>query len=65
MNPELTRLNMWAEGMTEVWKNLKVVFVDGLEGSGAAGTIKLLPLPWNSLWGSSTSGAVETGGEKR
>ncbi len=62
LNPELTRLNMWAEGMTEVWKNLKVVFVDGLEGSGAAGTIKLLPLPWGSLFGQS---AVEAGGEKR
>jgi membrane protease subunit HflK len=43
LNPELTRLNMWAEGMTEVWKKLKVVFVEGLDGGN--GTLKVLPLP--------------------
>jgi membrane protease subunit HflK len=42
LNPELTRLNMWAESMTEVWKKLKVVFVEGL--SDADGTLKVLPL---------------------
>jgi membrane protease subunit HflK len=46
LNPELTRLNMWAEGMTEVWKKLKVVFVEGLnDTNGANGTLKVLPLP--------------------
>jgi membrane protease subunit HflK len=56
LNPELTRLNMWAEGMTEVWKNLKVVFVEGLSetggfdmtggfDSGTGGVLKVLPLP--------------------
>ncbi|MDR1648753.1 MAG: FtsH protease activity modulator HflK [Synergistaceae bacterium] len=47
LNPELTRLNMWAEGMTEVWKKLNVVFVEGLSESGGpngAGTLKVLPL---------------------
>ena len=53
LNPELTRLNMWAEGMTEVWRNFRVVFIDGLEGTASGGTLKLLPLPWNSLFGPS------------
>jgi membrane protease subunit HflK len=48
LNPELTRLNMWAEGMTEVWKKLKVVFVEGL--SDAGGTLKVLPLPPDVLY---------------
>lgn len=70
LNPELTRLNMWAEGMTEVWKNLRVVFVDGLEGAGAGGTLKLLPLTWDSLFGqplggTGDSGSDESGGGKR
>lgn len=42
LNPELTRLNMWAEGMTGVWEKLKVVFVEGLNDDG--GTLKMLPL---------------------
>ncbi|NLL36806.1 MAG: FtsH protease activity modulator HflK [Fretibacterium sp.] len=46
LNPELTRLNMWAEGMAEVWSRLKVVFVDGL--GAESGTVKLLPLPMKS-----------------
>ena len=66
LNPELTRLNMWAEGMTEVWRNLRVVFVDGLEGSG--GTLKLLPLAWDSFFGQppgeSGEGAERPGGAK-
>jgi membrane protease subunit HflK len=48
LNPELTRLNMWAEGMTEVWKKLKVVFVEGLNDS--SGTLKVLPLPPEALY---------------
>jgi membrane protease subunit HflK len=47
LNPELTRLNMWAEGMTEVWKKLRVVFVEGLNESGA---MKLLPLSPEALY---------------
>ncbi len=70
LNPELTRLNMWAEGMTEVWRDLRVVFVDGLEGAGDGGTLKLLPLTWNALFGPSLGGAerdgtAETGGAGR
>jgi membrane protease subunit HflK len=48
LNPELTRLNMWAEGMTEVWRKLKVVFVEGL--SDAQGTLKVLPLPPEAIY---------------
>jgi membrane protease subunit HflK len=48
LNPELTRLNMWAEGMTEVWRKLKVVFVEGL--SDANGTLKVLPLPPDAVY---------------
>jgi membrane protease subunit HflK len=48
LNPELTRLNMWAEGMTEVWKKLKVVFVEGL--GEADGTLKVLPLLPDALY---------------
>ncbi len=44
LNPELTRLNMWAEGMAEVWQKLNVVFVEGLEGSDGNGMLKVLPL---------------------
>ena len=66
LNPKLTRLNMWAEGMTEVWRNLRVVFVDGLEGSG--GTLKLLPLAWDSFFGQPPGepgeGAERPGGAK-
>jgi membrane protease subunit HflK len=47
-NPDLTRLNMWAEGMTEVWKKLKVVFVEGL--NNADGTLKVLPLPTGAVF---------------
>ncbi|MDR2137269.1 MAG: FtsH protease activity modulator HflK [Synergistaceae bacterium] len=47
-NPDLTRLNMWAEGMTEVWKKLKVVFVEGL--GDADGTLKVLPLPTDAVY---------------
>jgi membrane protease subunit HflK len=43
LNPDLTRLNMWADGMTEVWQKLRVVFVEGLGEAG--GTLKVLPLP--------------------
>jgi membrane protease subunit HflK len=55
LNPELTRLNMWAEGMTEVWKKLKVVFVEGLSDAGdsagaASGVLKVLPLPPEALY---------------
>ena len=42
LNPELTRLNMWAEGMTEVWEKLRVVFVEGLGDNN--GALKVLPL---------------------
>lgn len=48
LNPELTRLNMWAEGMTEVWKKLNVVFVEGL--NDADGTLKILPLQPDVLY---------------
>ncbi|MDR1741196.1 MAG: FtsH protease activity modulator HflK [Synergistaceae bacterium] len=41
-NKELTLLNMWAEGMGDVWKRLSVVFVDK---AGGDGVLKLLPLP--------------------
>jgi membrane protease subunit HflK len=47
-NPDLTRLNMWAEGMTEVWKKLRVVFVEGL--NDADGTLKILPLPTDAVF---------------
>jgi membrane protease subunit HflK len=57
-NPELTRLNIWAEGMTEVWKKLKVVFVEGL--SDADGTLKVLPLPTGALF-PSPSPSPQTG----
>lgn len=50
MNPELTRLNIWTEGMTEVWSNLRVVFVDGLT-DGAGNTLKVLPLPGGESFG--------------
>jgi len=43
LNPNLTLLNMWADGMTGVWRKLKVVFVEGLGEAG--GTLKVLPLP--------------------
>jgi membrane protease subunit HflK len=43
LNPDLTRLNLWAEGMADVWKKLKVVFVEGLEGQ-EGGALKVLPL---------------------
>ena len=42
LNPNLTLLNMWADGMTGVWRKLKVVFVEGLGEAG--GTLKILPL---------------------
>ena len=48
LNPGLTRLNMWADGMTDVWKKLRVVFVDGL--SEAGGTLKILPLTPEMLY---------------
>jgi membrane protease subunit HflK len=54
LNPELTRLNMWAEGMTEVWKKLKVVFVEGL--SEADGTLKVLPLLPDAVYRRSEGG---------
>ncbi|MDR1977513.1 MAG: FtsH protease activity modulator HflK [Synergistaceae bacterium] len=54
LNPELTRLNMWAEGMTEVWKKLKIVFVEGL--SDANGTLKVLPLPPDAVYRRSEGG---------
>ena len=54
LNPELTRLNMWAEGMTEVWKKLKVVFVEGL--SDADGTLKVLPLLPDAVYRRSEGG---------
>lgn len=44
LNPELTRLNMWAEGMAEVWQKLNVVFVEGMEETNGSGTLKVLPL---------------------
>lgn len=50
MNPELTRLNIWTEGMMEVWSNLRVVFVDGL-ADGAGNTLKVLPLPGGETFG--------------
>ena len=53
LNPELTRLNMWAEGMTEVWKKLKVVFVEGLSENG---TLKVLPLPPDAVYRRSEGG---------
>ncbi|MDR2174659.1 MAG: FtsH protease activity modulator HflK [Synergistaceae bacterium] len=49
LNPELTRLNMWAEGMTEVWKKLNVVFVEGLS-DGDAGLLKVLPIPPEAIY---------------
>jgi membrane protease subunit HflK len=49
LNPELTRLNMWAEGMTEVWKKLNVVFVEGLSDAGS-GTLKVLPISPETLY---------------
>ena len=33
MDSELTRLNIRAEGMTEVWNGLRVVFVDELQAA--------------------------------
>jgi membrane protease subunit HflK len=54
LNPELTRLNMWAESMTEVWKKLKVVFVEGL--SDADGTLKVLPLLPDAVYRRSEGG---------
>ena len=54
LNPELTRLNMWAEGMTEVWKKLKVVFVEGL--GDADGTLKVLPLLPDAVYRRSEGG---------
>jgi membrane protease subunit HflK len=50
LNPELTRLNMWAEGMTEVWKKLNVVFVEGLGEAGGSGVLKVLPLPPEAIY---------------
>ena len=50
MNPELTRLNIWTEGMTEVWNRSRVMFVDGL-ASGAGNTLKVLPLPGGEALG--------------
>lgn len=70
MNPELTRLNIWTEGMTEVWSNLRVVFVDGLSESDG-NTLKVLPLG-GALFGqfpaagdSDAATAKEKGGDKR
>ena len=69
LNPDLTRLNMWAEGMAEVWRELRVVFVDGLEDVGAGGTLKLLPLTRDSLFGQPSAGpevaGEGSGGTKR
>jgi membrane protease subunit HflK len=48
LNPDLTRLNMWAEGMADVWKKLNVVFVEGLDSAG--GALKVLPLPPEALY---------------
>jgi membrane protease subunit HflK len=48
LNPDLTRLNMWADGMTDVWSKLKVVFVEGL--SEAGGTLRVLPLPPEAIY---------------
>ncbi len=48
LNPELTRLNMWVEGMTSVWENIKVIFVEGLD-AGSGGALKVLPLSLESL----------------
>ncbi|MCL2009725.1 MAG: FtsH protease activity modulator HflK [Synergistaceae bacterium] len=48
LNPQLTRLNMWADGMTDVWQKLKVVFVEGLDEAG--GTLKVLPLPPDAIF---------------
>ena len=48
LNPGLTRLNMWADGMADVWPKLKVVFVEGL--SEAGGTLKVLPLPPEAIY---------------
>jgi membrane protease subunit HflK len=48
LNPNLTRLNMWADGMTDVWQKLKVVFVEGLGEAG--GTLKVLPLPPEAIY---------------
>ena len=62
LNPELTRLNMWAEGMAEVWRDLRVVFVDGLEGVGG-GTLKLLPLTGSSLFGQFFDATDALGGQ--
>ncbi|MDR3231840.1 MAG: FtsH protease activity modulator HflK [Synergistaceae bacterium] len=47
LNPELTRLNLWVEGMAEVWKKLNVVFVENM---GDSGTLKVLPLPPEALY---------------
>jgi membrane protease subunit HflK len=54
LNPDLTRLNMWADGMTDVWQKLKVVFVEGLGEAG--GTLKVLPLPPDVIYQNSREG---------
>ena len=54
LNPNLTRLNMWADGMTDVWSKLKVVFVEGLTDAG--GTLKVLPLPPEAIYQNSNRG---------
>ncbi|GHS85212.1 HflK protein [Synergistales bacterium] len=50
LNPELTRLNMWAEGMGDVLSKLKIVFVEGLSDTQANGTLKVLPLQPDALF---------------
>jgi membrane protease subunit HflK len=47
LNPELTRLNMWVDGMTQVWKKLNVIFVENM---GDGGTLKVLPLPPEAVY---------------